>query len=313
MIERNENLRWASNWLIAAGIYNLVWGAAVIIAPHWLFDLLGMERMLYPEIWQCVGMIVGVYGVGYLIASGDHRRHWPIVLVGLLGKVLGPIGFAMALGRDVFPPVFGLTIITNDLIWWIPFSMMLWDAARSRGELPEGPPPSLEDALSNAFDQNGVSLLSLNDESPVLVSLMRHSGCTFCREMLSDLSSRKDEAHRRGYSLAIVTMSSDDANAALASEFGLEDASWISDPERRVYRALELKRGTFLQLFGPRVFLGGLKAALRGNGIGRLDGDGFQLAGAFVIHHGRIVRAFRHKTAADRPDFGSLACELPSA
>jgi len=119
---------WASRWLWAAGIYNLAWGALAIAWPHLLFDLTGAERINYPEIWQCVGMIVGVYGIGYLIAASDSRTHWPIVLVGLLGKVFGPIGFLVALLRGTFPPLFGLTILTNDLLWWIPFALILRDA-----------------------------------------------------------------------------------------------------------------------------------------------------------------------------------------
>ena len=111
-----------------AAVYNLVWGAFVIIFPFAIFDLTGLKRPLYPEIWQCVGMIVGVYGVGYWVAAKDPIKHWPITLVGLLGKVLGPIGFAKALYDGIFPPKFGLTILTNDLIWWIPFFMILKEA-----------------------------------------------------------------------------------------------------------------------------------------------------------------------------------------
>jgi len=77
-----------------------------------------------------VGMIVGVYGVGYLISATKPRVHWPIVLVGLMGKILGPIGFAKALYDGVFPPLFGLTILTNDLLWWVPFGLILLDAFR---------------------------------------------------------------------------------------------------------------------------------------------------------------------------------------
>ncbi|MCA9090873.1 MAG: SRPBCC family protein [Planctomycetaceae bacterium] len=128
---------WTSQWLFAAGFYNLVWGASVIVWPHWLFDATGLERMNYPEIWQCVGMIVGVYGLGYLIAATNPRMHWPIVLVGLLGKIFGPIGFAIAMARGVFPPAFGSTILTNDLVWWIPFGMILRDAWRSRALDPK--------------------------------------------------------------------------------------------------------------------------------------------------------------------------------
>lgn len=128
---------WGKKWLIAAAVYNLVWGGLVIAFPHALFDACGMKRMEYPEIWQCVGMIVGVYGIGYGIAAWDHRRHWPIVLVGLLGKLFGPAGFAVALWEGRFPPAFGLTILTNDLVWWIPFALILVDAMRG-GELKRG-------------------------------------------------------------------------------------------------------------------------------------------------------------------------------
>ncbi len=65
---------------------------------------------------------MGVYGVGYALAARDPLRHWPIVFVGLLGKILGPIGFAQALVRGTFPPEFGWTIVTNDLVWWWPFA-----------------------------------------------------------------------------------------------------------------------------------------------------------------------------------------------
>ncbi len=119
---------WAFLWLRAAAVYNLLWGAAVIALPHLLFDVCGIPRLNYPEIWQCVGMIVGVYGVGYWVAANDPRRHWPVVLVGFLGKLFGPVGFAVAVARGVFPPAFGLTILTNDLIWWLPFALILWDA-----------------------------------------------------------------------------------------------------------------------------------------------------------------------------------------
>jgi ligand-binding SRPBCC domain-containing protein len=117
-------------WLLAAGIYNLLWGFVTILFPHLLFDLTGADRINYPEVWQCVGMIVGVYGIGYISAASDSRTHWPIVLVGLLGKIFGPIGFLVALWRGTFPPLFGVTILTNDLIWWIPFGLILLDAAK---------------------------------------------------------------------------------------------------------------------------------------------------------------------------------------
>jgi small multidrug resistance pump len=123
--------RWMTVTLIAAAIYNLAWGAFTILFPNALFDWLGADRPNYPGIWQCVGMIVGVYGIGYALAARDPARHWPIVLVGLLGKLFGPIGFIdQALIKNAFPVGFGWTILTNDLIWWLPFALILRHAYR---------------------------------------------------------------------------------------------------------------------------------------------------------------------------------------
>ena len=126
--------------LIAAGIYNLAWGLAVIAFPGALFAWTGIEAPRYPQIWQCVGMIVGVYGVGYLIAAGDPYRHWPIVLVGLLGKVFGPIGFVVSAISGDLPWSWGVTLIFNDLIWWIPFTAILYLAGKHHANTSLGRP-----------------------------------------------------------------------------------------------------------------------------------------------------------------------------
>lgn len=119
--------------LLGAGVYNIVWGAVAVVMPNLMFDLLGMERPNYPEFWQCIGMIVGVYGLGYGIAASDPVRHWPIVLVGLLGKVFGPLGMVQALWTGALPLAFAFNCVTNDVIWWIPFALILrhaWNSNR---------------------------------------------------------------------------------------------------------------------------------------------------------------------------------------
>ena len=122
-----------SKWLLAAAIYNVLWGTWVILFPQAIFDLTQIPAMKYPQIWQCVGMIVGVYGLGYGIAAVDPDRHWPITLVGFLGKIFGPIGFLFAVLQGDFPILFVFTLITNDFIWWIPFYKIL-KRAQARAE-----------------------------------------------------------------------------------------------------------------------------------------------------------------------------------
>lgn len=114
-----------SGVLKLAAVYNIVWGLWVGLFPSHFFILTGMEPLNHPMIWQGMGMVIGVYGLGYWWASYDPVRHWPIVAVGFLGKILGPAGFAVNYFFEKVPRSFGYTLITNDLIWWIPFAAIL--------------------------------------------------------------------------------------------------------------------------------------------------------------------------------------------
>jgi len=129
---RTTALSVAKITLTVAAVYNIAFGAWAVLFPSSAFELAGLDQPNYPEIWQCVGMIVGVYGIGYAIAARDPIRHWPIVLVGLLGKILGPIGFLAAVLQDRVPIEAGLIIVTNDLIWWPGFTLALVLAWRAR-------------------------------------------------------------------------------------------------------------------------------------------------------------------------------------
>ncbi|MEO9870709.1 alkyl hydroperoxide reductase [Ekhidna sp.] len=108
-----------------AAIYNLIWGAWVVLFPNHFFELVGMEFPTQPMIWQGMGMVIGVYGLGYWWAAQDPLTHWPIVAVGFLGKIFGPLGFVMNYLQDKVPFGFFYTLITNDFIWWIPFFLIL--------------------------------------------------------------------------------------------------------------------------------------------------------------------------------------------
>ncbi len=129
----NEEARYpAWMWwvLITAAIYNLAWGSFAVLVPALPFKMLGVAIPNYLSLWQCIGMIVGVYGIGYGIAAMNPVRHWPIVLVGLLGKIFGPIGFIWTAMKGELPWTAGATILTNDVMWWIPFGMILLYARR---------------------------------------------------------------------------------------------------------------------------------------------------------------------------------------
>ena len=294
--------------LVLAGAYNLLWGALVVVFPLAPFRWLGIAEPLYPELWQCIGMIVGVYGVGYWIASTDPNRHWAIVLVGLLGKTLGPIGFFFAAQNGRLPWEAAWTIVTNDLIWWIPFLLILRSAFQAHVGLERQASPEIQRMALQAKTQRGVSLYDLSTETPVMLVFLRHYGCTFCREALADLANRRQAIEALGTRIALIHMGAAPHADRFFRNYGLADLPRVSDPNRNIYRAFGLGRGDFLKLFGPKVWVRGFQAAIfGGHRFGRLVGDGFQMPGIFLLFHGEVVRSYRHQSAADRPDYMNLA------
>lgn len=322
-MSKNAQSSWMRPLLIFAGLYNLVWGTLVILFPALMFEKMGLQPPRYNAIWQCVGMIVGVYGIGYLIASSNPFRHWPIVLVGFLGKIFGPIGYVYAaLITKELPVSFGWVLIPNDLIWWIPFGIILYRAAKYN-QLPEDaryePARSVTWAVEHARDQYGITLFDRSISSPVLVIFLRHMGCTFCLQALQDLQKALPELRQQDVEPVVVHMSTDYVARETLVKYGLENIPRVSNPTQSYYRAFELSRGNITQLFGPRTWIEGIRATMRGNMVSGLKGDGFQMPGIFIIQNGEVIQSYRHRTAGERPDYLAMirgiepsVCPIPT-
>jgi hypothetical protein len=120
--------------LALAGAYNLAWAAWAVLTPEHSFAHSGMsdpdKPLLYPQLWQGIGMLVGLFGVGYLLAARDPVGHWGLVLVGLLGKVAGPLGQVGGVATGTARPESLILSVPNDLVWWVPFVLILRHAYR---------------------------------------------------------------------------------------------------------------------------------------------------------------------------------------
>lgn len=112
----------------AAALYNIAWGAYAAFDPQWLFRLARLPPMQHPQIFACLGMLIGVYGLLYAEVARRPERGFPIAAVGLLGKLLGPAGLAVLIACGQWPIETLALCITNDLIWWVPFAIYLRDA-----------------------------------------------------------------------------------------------------------------------------------------------------------------------------------------
>ena len=112
---------------LAAGLYNILWGVYAVVDPQWLFRFARMPPANYPQVFACLGMVVGLYGVLYFEVARVPERGWLIAAVALAGKIFGPIGLTYLIWTESWPVRTAILCVTNDLIWWIPFGLYLHD------------------------------------------------------------------------------------------------------------------------------------------------------------------------------------------
>jgi hypothetical protein len=164
-------------------------------------------------------------------------------------------------------------------------------------------------ALASVRTESGASLLTLAEASPVLLVFLRHFGCSFCRQAISDVADLKGELDRRGVRPVFVHLGTPERAKPFFDYYGIGDVERVSDPEAVVYQlpVFALPRmHPALTLFQPSVWVGWLKGAIFKHGIGAIKEDGHQMQGIFFLKGPKIVRQFRYKTIADEPNYLKL-------
>ncbi len=158
---------------------------------------------------------------------------------------------------------------------------------------------------------SGKTLAEMADEAPVLLIFLRHFGCSFCREAISDISKVRKNLEKRGVRVVFVHMSPSRQTAErFFQKYRLMPVEHISDPDKRYYAAFGLGRGKPAQLFGLMNWIRGFQAAvIEGHGVSFQSdelGDGFQMPGVFLLYKGEVRHSYVHEHAWDRPDYEAL-------
>jgi thiol-disulfide isomerase/thioredoxin len=172
-----------------------------------------------------------------------------------------------------------------------------------------GSQDEIAQVLASIHTESGASLLALVEASPVLLVFLRHFGCSFCRQAISDVAELKGELDKRGVRPVFVHLGTPERAKPFFDYYGIGDVERVSDPEAAVYRlpVFALPRmHPALTLFQSSVWVGWLKGALFKHGIGAIKEDGHQMQGIFFFKGSKIVRQFRYKTIADEPNYLKL-------
>jgi hypothetical protein len=166
---------------------------------------------------------------------------------------------------------------------------------------------ALAGLLERSLTFNGENLAAIAARSPTLLVFLRHAGCTFCRETLADIARLRKTIEGNGLRIVIVHMGDTLEVEQLLAKNDLLSVDRICDPQQELYQAFGLKQGSLSQLFGPKVWWRGIAAGLfSGHGVGKPEADSSQMPGVFLLENGMITRRFRHRSAADRPDYADF-------
>lgn len=123
----------------------------------------------------------------------------------------------------------------------------------------------------------------------------------------------KEAIAEAGADVLLVGMGTPDESRAFAEKFDVPFPI-VSDPQKDVYRAFDLKRMSPLDFVSPNVFMKGLSAMAQGHHIGLPQGDVRQLPGTFVLStDGKILFSHYARDPADHLSADALLDALGSA
>jgi len=116
---------WMRFLLYFAGIYNLLAGLNMVVFYHEALRFLEIPKPQILLFLQLVGILVALFGVGYLMVARNPVENRNVLLLGFLSKLLGSvlgIGY-VALGK--LPITFLVLLFFADMIYLPPFFVIL--------------------------------------------------------------------------------------------------------------------------------------------------------------------------------------------
>ena len=113
------------HWLLRfAGGYNIVAGLSMMIFYHEGFKAIGVTKSEFNLPIQLVGMLVAVFGVGYLIVDRRPLDNHNILALGFFTKLLGPLMAIAYIAKGVLPLAMLLVLFVSDFVYLVPFYLI---------------------------------------------------------------------------------------------------------------------------------------------------------------------------------------------
>lgn len=149
-------------------------------------------------------------------------------------------------------------------------------------------------------------------QRPVVLALVRHFGCLFCKQQVAELAKEAVRIHALGAELVVLGNGGAEHVRWFREDFGIETPVF-SDTTGQAYRAVGAKRG-FFSGANPATMLASLRAFAKGYRQSGTRGDRYQQGGVFVIMpDGSMPFRYLSRYAGDHPATATVVAALERA
>jgi hypothetical protein len=118
-------LRWMRFLLRFVAVYNVLAGLTMLIGYHEMYKLVDVAKPQLVLPIQLVGVLVGLFGVGYWMVTLRPVENRDLMLLGFLSKGLGSILGVAYVARGTLPPVFLVVLFFADVVYLVPFWLII--------------------------------------------------------------------------------------------------------------------------------------------------------------------------------------------
>jgi len=142
-------------------------------------------------------------------------------------------------------------------------------------------------------------LTELYCENGLLLILVRHWNCIFCRGQLADVHTLLPLLEQKTRVVVVMPHRADYLRSRLTGRYSLS-CTVLCDPEYALYRALGYGHMRASEAISPKAIVDGAKLFFGGHIVGMPDGDVEQLPGVVAIRSdGKVLARHQHAYASD--------------
>lgn len=127
-------------------VYNVLAGVGMIVFYHEGYKMLGIPKPTLNLPIQLVGVLVGLFGVGYWLVASNPIENRNVLMLGFWSKALGSVLGVYYLAVGKLPPAFFPVLFFADIVYLPPFLIIMrrlygiaWTDRHADAEKPGDP------------------------------------------------------------------------------------------------------------------------------------------------------------------------------